>query len=168
MIPCEIEDIEVPHVVTYPKLSQPNHYTPLRYGSDLISSLAFYRQIYILLPDTMADLSTCPPLTRPSVVAARELIRPFVHHTPVLTNSTLTRLASTARDPKDLVGTEWEGRTPARPTIRLWFKCENLQRIGAFKARGAFHAIERLKLEPGWEEGGGRAKGVATHSSGEL
>ncbi|CRK31673.1 hypothetical protein BN1708_018818, partial [Verticillium longisporum] len=54
----------------------------------------------------------------------------------------------------------------AKPTLRLYFKCENLQRIGAFKARGAFHAIERLKLEPGWREGGGAQRGVVTHSSG--
>ncbi len=58
-------------------------------------------------------------------------------------------------------------RTPAKPTIRLWFKCENLQRVGAFKARGAFHALERLKREPGWAEAGGRERGVVTHSSGE-
>ncbi|KAF6835472.1 pyridoxal-phosphate dependent enzyme [Colletotrichum plurivorum] len=114
----------------------------------------------------MADISTCPPLTRSSVVAAHDLVRPHVHHTPVLTNKTLTRLASTPRDPTDLKGTRWEGRAPARPVMRLWFKCENLQRVGAFKVRGAFHAVERLKQEPGWVEGGGMEKGVVTHSSG--
>lgn len=88
----------------------------------------------------MADPSTCPPLTRASVVAAHDLIRPYVHHTPTLTNATLTRLASTPRTPAELAGSEWESREggPAAPTIRLWFKCENLQRIGAFKVRGAF------------------------------
>ncbi|CAH0016070.1 unnamed protein product [Clonostachys rhizophaga] len=111
----------------------------------------------------MADLSTTLPLTRDSVVAAHEVVKPHIHKTPVLTNRTLTELAST---PRDLRGTQWEGREPARPVLRLWFKCENLQRIGAFKARGAFHAIERLKLEPGWLEGGGKEKGVVTHSSG--
>lgn len=114
----------------------------------------------------MADPATAPPLTRDSVVAAHQLVRPHVHRTPVLTNRTLTELASTPRTPDDLRGTRWEGRTPARPAMRLWFKCENLQRIGAFKVRGAFHAIERLKREPGWLEGGGRDKGVVTHSSG--
>ena len=114
----------------------------------------------------MADPSTSPPLTRDSVLAARELIRPFVHRTPTLTNGTLTRLASTPRDARDLAGTPWEGRTPARPRLRLWFKCENLQRVGAFKVRGAFHALERLAREPGWAEGGGRERGVVTHSSG--
>ncbi|KAK2021181.1 pyridoxal-phosphate dependent enzyme [Colletotrichum zoysiae] len=114
----------------------------------------------------MADLSTCPPLTRASVVEAHELVKPHVHFTPVLTNKTLTALASTPRSAEDLAGTRWEGREPARPVLRLWFKCENLQRVGAFKVRGAFHAIERLKREPGWLEGGGREKGVVTHSSG--
>jgi hypothetical protein len=52
--------------------------------------------------------------------------------------------------------------------MRLWFKCENLQRVGAFKARGAFHAIERLKQDADWVRSGGEKKGVVTHSSGEL
>lgn len=114
----------------------------------------------------MADLSTTLSLTRNSVIEAHKLVKPHVHHTPVLTNRTLTELASTPRTEEQLKGTRWEGRKPAKPVIRLWFKCENLQRIGAFKARGAFHAIERLKIEPGWLEGGGKEKGVVTHSSG--
>lgn len=114
----------------------------------------------------MADLSTCPPLTRDSVIAALDLIKDHVHRTPVLTNKTLDALASTPRDPASLAGTAWEGRTPAKPVIRLYFKCENFQRIGAFKARGAFHAIERLKSQPGWLENEGRTKGVVTQSSG--
>ncbi|KAI3334191.1 tryptophan synthase beta subunit-like PLP-dependent enzyme [Ustulina deusta] len=115
----------------------------------------------------MADPSTSPPLTRASVFEARELIKEFVHHTPTLTNATLDRLASTPAPAAVSAGDDGNGgRKPAHPTIRLYFKCENLQRIGAFKIRGAFHAIERLKREPGWEEGGGRERGVVTHSSG--
>ncbi|KAK4245262.1 putative serine racemase [Corynascus novoguineensis] len=114
----------------------------------------------------MADPSTAPPLTRASVEAAHKLIEPYIHRTPVLTNATLDRLASTPRTEAELAGTEWAGRTPARPVLRFWFKCENFQRVGAFKARGAFHAIERLKQEPGWVENGGPEKGVVTHSSG--
>ncbi|KAF4974757.1 hypothetical protein FZEAL_8374 [Fusarium zealandicum] len=114
----------------------------------------------------MADLSTTLPLTRDSVIEAHKLISKYVHLTPVLTNRTLTELASTPRTPEELEGTRWAGRTPARPVLRLWFKAENLQRIGAFKARGAFHAVEKLKQEPGWLEGGGKEKGVVTHSSG--
>lgn len=134
----------------------------------------------------MADLKTCPPLTRASVVAAHDLVRPHVHRTPVLTNSTLSRLASTPRGdrPGDREASESEtsdevsgeekseagkGKAePARPVIRLWFKCENLQRVGAFKVRGAFHAVERLKADEGWVAGGGLGRGVVTHSSGEI
>lgn len=114
----------------------------------------------------MADPSLSPPLTREGVKQAHELIQPLVHRTPVLSNATLTRLASTARSEADLEGTRWAGRTPARPTVRLWFKCENLQRIGAFKARGAIHAVERLKRDEGWVAGGGMKRGVVSHSSG--
>lgn len=114
----------------------------------------------------MADLSTCPPLTRASVIDALNRIKDLVHRTPVLTNKTLDAFASTPCDPSSLVGTTWEGRTPAKPVIRLYFKCENFQRIGAFKARGAFHAIERLKSQPGWLENEGQTKGVVTQSSG--
>lgn len=117
----------------------------------------------------MADPSTSPPLTRAGVQAAHELIKPYIHRTPVLTNTTLNSIASTPRS--NLEGTRWEdegGRKPASPRLRLWFKCENFQKVGAFKARGAFHAVERLKREPGWEEGGGRERGVVTHSSGEF
>ncbi|KAJ4118633.1 hypothetical protein NW765_017520 [Fusarium oxysporum] len=113
----------------------------------------------------MAESSLRRPLTRDSVVAAHDIIRPYVYKTPVMTNSTISSLASTPRDPNDLRNTEWAGRQPAKPKLRLWFKCENFQRVGAFKIRGAFHAIERLKQEPGWREGGGMEKGVATHSS---
>ena len=131
----------------------------------------------------MADPANAPPLTRGSVQAAHDLIRKHIHRTPVVTNSTLTALASTPRSPADLASTRWAGHAarPARPAVRLWFKCENLQRVGAFKVRGAFHAVERLKTEPGWldeneDEGSGGGgggggsgrwrKGVVTHSSG--
>lgn len=111
----------------------------------------------------MADPSTSPPLTRASVQAAHELVRPFVHRTPTLTNATLTRLASIPRatsspgeEAKEaatevdgdaaalVISSDWETdgqggrRTPAAPKMRLWFKCENMQRVGAFKVRGAF------------------------------
>lgn len=119
----------------------------------------------------MADLSTCPPLTRDSVIRAHELIKPLVHRTPVLTCKTLDAIASTPRTAEALKGSssEWEGRDPARPVVRLWFKCENLQKVGAFKARGAFHAVARLKMaDVEWKEGGGLERGVVAHSSGEF
>ena len=48
--------------------------------------------------------------------------------------------------------------------MKLFFKCENLQRIGAFKVRGAFHAVTRLIEKEGLEQV--QRKGVVTHSSG--
>ena len=54
----------------------------------------------------------------------------------------------------------------ANPKVNLFFKCENQQRIGAFKARGAFHALGRLIEEKGIESV--REKGVTTHSSGRV
>lgn len=71
------------------------------------------------------------------VNAARERISAFVHQTPVLTSSTLNELCGAS----------------------LYFKCENLQRTGSFKYRGATNAIQSLDSEVA---GGG----VATHSSG--
>ncbi|KAI0012513.1 tryptophan synthase beta subunit-like PLP-dependent enzyme [Xylariaceae sp. FL0662B] len=125
----------------------------------------------------MADPSTSPPLARASVAAARELIRPFVHHTPVVTSESLSALASTpssspspqySHSPSPSGPPAQNPVAPAKPVLRLWFKCENLQRAGAFKVRGAFHALGRLlRDEPGWAEGGrDRERGVVTHSSG--
>ena len=69
--------------------------------------------------------------------AAAERIRPYVHRTPVLTCSTLNRLCH----------------------AELFFKCENLQKAGSFKIRGATNAVFSLPEEEA-------ARGVATHSSG--
>ena len=114
----------------------------------------------------MANPTKSPPLTRPSVIAAHNLIREHIHYTPVLTNTTLNDLASAPQSAADLADTPWAGQTAANPKLRFYFKCENLQKVGAFKVRGAFHALKRLMAEEGWEEGGGREKGVVTHSSG--
>jgi threonine dehydratase len=108
--------------------------------------------------------SGSPPLTRASVEAAHALIRPHIHTTPVLTNTTLNNLASTPQTTDALKGTQWEGQEPAKPKVRLFFKCEHLQRIGAFKVRGAFHAVLRLIEERGIEDV--RKQGLATASSG--
>lgn len=75
--------------------------------------------------------------TLADVVAAHTRIRPHIHRTPVLTSSFIN----------SLVGTE------------LFFKCENFQKAGAFKARGASNAVFGLSDEQA-------ARGVATHSSG--
>jgi threonine dehydratase len=75
--------------------------------------------------------------TYDDVIAAHERIAPYIHRTPVLTSSYIN----------SLVGAE------------LFFKCENFQKAGAFKARGASNAVFGLTDEQA-------AKGVATHSSG--
>lgn len=113
----------------------------------------------ILIKWKMAALERTLPLERSSVRSAHELIKPYIHLTPVLTSTTLSNLASTPQAPEALTGTPYEGRTPAKPQIKFFFKCENFQRIGAFKARGAFHALLRLSEEE-------RARGVVTTSSG--
>ena len=74
-----------------------------------------------------------------SIRAAHERIRAYIHRTPVLTSSRLNEAS------------------PA--TAGLFFKCENFQKIGAFKARGATNAVFSL------DETIAR-RGVATHSSG--
>ncbi len=76
-------------------------------------------------------------VTFADVRAARERVAGHVHRTPVLTSRQLDALAG----------------------ARLFFKCENLQRVGAFKARGAFSRLTRLAP-------GERARGVVAYSSG--
>jgi threonine dehydratase len=68
---------------------------------------------------------------------AQDKIRPFIHRTPVLTSTAIN----------DMCGAQ------------LFFKCENFQKAGAFKVRGACHAVFSLRKKEA-------AKGVATHSSG--
>lgn len=72
-----------------------------------------------------------------SIAAAHDRIRSHIHKTPVMTSASVDAMAGCS----------------------IFFKCENLQKVGAFKARGAMNAV--LKLTP--EQ---RSKGVATHSSG--
>lgn len=74
--------------------------------------------------------------TLADIRAAADRIEPFVHRTPIMTSGTVDRLA---------------GRS-------VVFKCEHLQKTGAFKYRGATNAV--LKL------GADAEKGVVTHSSG--
>ena len=107
----------------------------------------------------MGDISKSLPLVRSSVQSAHELIKDYIHETPVLTCRTLNDIASTPQTAEALIGTPFEDQRPARPKINFFFKCENYQRIGAFKSRGAFHALARLSDEE-------LAKGVVTHSSG--
>ena len=102
---------------------------------------------------TMADHRSCLPLSPSSVKEAHSIIKPHIHRTPLLTSATLDRIASTP-----------SGSGAPAPKFRLFFKCENYQKIGAFKARGAFHAVKNLIKELGIQEV--RRRGVVTHSSG--
>jgi threonine dehydratase len=72
-----------------------------------------------------------------AIRAAHERIRPYIHRTPVLTST----------------------RLDAASGGSLFFKCENFQKIGAFKARGATNAVFVL-------DDATARRGVATHSSG--
>lgn len=107
----------------------------------------------------MTDPKPSLPLERSSVHTAHELIKKYIHRTPVLTSKTLSDLASAPQSPEALIGTPFEGQGPAKPKINFFFKCENYQRIGAFKSRGAFHALARLSKDE-------LSRGVVTHSSG--
>lgn len=76
-------------------------------------------------------------INRQSFEVAHDRIRPYIHRTPVMTSAGVDALAGAS----------------------LFFKCENFQKVGAFKARGAMNAVLSLSEAE-------RAKGVATHSSG--
>ncbi|KAG8946882.1 hypothetical protein FRC04_011309 [Tulasnella sp. 424] len=78
---------------------------------------------------------------------ARKRILGFAHKTPALTSSTLDRMVS------EKLGVE----------AHLVFKCENFQKVGAFKFRGATNSIKSLLAE---YEGTGKKPVVITHSSG--
>lgn len=71
------------------------------------------------------------------ILQAAERIRPYLHRTPMLTCSALNRMFNT----------------------NLLFKCENFQKAGAFKSRGATNAVFLLSDDE-------IKQGVATHSSG--
>ena len=76
-------------------------------------------------------------VTLKDIVAAHDRIAPFIHRTPVLTNKSLNELSG----------------------AELYFKCENFQKAGSFKIRGATNTVELLNQDE-------LDKGVATTSSG--
>ncbi|ELR72851.1 Threonine dehydratase, catabolic [Fulvivirga imtechensis AK7] len=80
-------------------------------------------------------MSAIPDLS--SISEAHERVSPFIHRTPVFSCKSLNAVAG----------------------ANLYFKCENFQKIGAFKARGGMNAVLSLSAAE-------RSKGVATHSSG--
>jgi threonine dehydratase len=76
-------------------------------------------------------------VTLEDIRAAHQRIHPYVHQTPVLTSQAINRMVG----------------------AQLSFKCENLQKVGAFKARGALNAVLQLDAPAA-------SRGVVTHSSG--
>ena len=70
---------------------------------------------------------------------SHDRIMPYIHRTPVLTSTFINKLSG----------------------VDLYFKCENFQKMGAFKMRGATNAILQLSKDQ-------RQKGVVTHSSGNF
>ena len=77
------------------------------------------------------------PINIHDIRAAAERVRPFIRHPPVMTCTALDERAG----------------------ARLFFKCENFQKTGSFKFRGATNAVRSLAIDE-------LANGVATHSSG--
>jgi len=78
-------------------------------------------------------------ITKESLLAAVSRIQRFAHRTPVLTCSAINQMAG----------------------AEIFFKCENFQKTGAFKMRGALNAVENLSKAE-------KEKGVVTHSSGNF
>lgn len=78
-------------------------------------------------------------MTKQDLIECHNRIKPFIHNTPVLTSRLIN----------DMTG------------AHLFFKCENFQRMGAFKMRGAANAIMQLSEEQ-------KRNGVVTHSSGNF
>jgi threonine dehydratase len=78
-------------------------------------------------------------MTKQTLIQTYNRIKPFIHNTPVLTSQLLNKKAG----------------------CNLFFKCENFQKMGAFKMRGAINAILSLSEEE-------RQKGIVTHSSGNF
>src|SRR5262245_37196957 len=76
-------------------------------------------------------------VTFTDIQKAAERIKPYIHRTPVLTNENLNQQVG----------------------ARIHLKCENLQKVGAFKFRGACNAVYSLRDEEA-------KRGVCTHSSG--
>ena len=83
----------------------------------------------------MASNTDQRPLTRANVAAAHGIVAPSIHKTPVLTNATISALASTPQDPSALVGTPWEGKIPAEPKLNLYFKVCRLHSPGRLLLR---------------------------------
>lgn len=77
--------------------------------------------------------------SKQDLLNAQDRLSGIIHHTPVMTSSTFDALTGAS----------------------VFFKCENFQRMGAYKMRGASHALSQLSSAQ-------QQKGVITHSSGNF
>lgn len=75
--------------------------------------------------------------TLSDIESAHRRIEPYIHNTPVMTNNAINRMVD----------------------AQIFFKCENFQKVGAFKMRGASCAVSALSSDE-------KYSGIATHSSG--
>ena len=83
----------------------------------------------------MKKITSIPTLA--DIERVHEAIKPYIHQTPVLSSHKINEIAG----------------------CEVFFKCENFQKVGAFKMRGASSAVLALSEEE-------KQKGIATHSSG--
>ena len=78
-------------------------------------------------------------MNKETLIKVHDRVKPYIHKTPVLTSELINEICG----------------------CKVYFKCENFQKMGAFKMRGATNAILSLTEEQ-------RSKGVVTHSSGNF
>lgn len=78
-------------------------------------------------------------MNKETLIKVHNRVKPYIHKTPVLTSELINEICG----------------------CKVYFKCENFQKMGAFKMRGATNAILSLTEEQ-------RSKGVVTHSSGNF
>ncbi|MGD0583411.1 MAG: pyridoxal-phosphate dependent enzyme [Bacteroidales bacterium] len=94
-------------------------------------------ELFVLIFDSLKKrtIMLIPSIT--DIQNAHSRIRPYIHWTPVLSSSLIDRMFN----------------------MEIFFKCENFQKVGAFKFRGATNAVLQLTEEE-------KKRGVVTHSSG--
>ena len=78
-------------------------------------------------------------MNKETLIQVKDRINPYIHRTPVLSSYLINEISG----------------------CQVYFKCENFQKMGAFKMRGAANAILNLSEEE-------KGKGVVTHSSGNF
>ena len=78
-------------------------------------------------------------MNKEALLEVHNRVKPYIHRTPVLSSELINEISG----------------------CKVYFKCENFQKMGAFKMRGAANAISKLSDEQ-------KNKGVVTHSSGNF